>query len=230
MRWRWPSLLAGLLLIAVLLALVDSNWLRDWFPQAARPRSLVPLVDGQAGDRRALILLAGTTAPPRTEGLYSFWWFLTAGVAFIVAALAALVLFPARVRVAVERLESPGGIVLALAAGVASALLLAATVFVFRVTFFLLPLVPVLLVVTALAAVFGVASVGLTVGRLLRSRAGQANPLLLAFTGVLFLFDLALIPFAGWLALGALLLVGLGIAVITRLGSAPGWSVEELNW
>ena len=23
---------------------------------------------------------------------------------------------------------------------------------------------------------------------------------------------------------------GLGLAVITRLGSAPGWAVEELNW
>jgi hypothetical protein len=167
---------------------------------------------------------------PRTEGLYSFWWFVSAGVAFIVAALAALVLFPARVRVAVERLESPGGVALALAAGIASALLLAGAVFVFRVTFFLLPLVPVLLVVAAVAAVFGLACVGLGVGRLLRSRLGQASPLLLAFTGVLCLFDLALIPFAGWLALAALLLVGLGVAVITRLGSTGGWSVEELNW
>jgi hypothetical protein len=228
--WRWPSLLAGLLILAVALAVVDSAWLREWFPNAPAPRPLFPLIEPTPARRRTLLLLARAGSAPRTEGLYSFWWFVSAGVAFVVAAMAAIVLFPRRVRLAVERLESPGGLGLALAAGFASALLFAGAVFVFRVTFFLLPLVPVVLVLAAVGAVFGVACVGFSIGRRLRSWLGGAGPLLLAFTGVLALFDLALIPFAGWLALAVLLLVGLGVAVITRLGTAPGWSVEELNW
>jgi hypothetical protein len=106
----------------------------------------------------------------------------------------------------------------------------AGAVFVLRITFFLLPLVPVVLVLALLGAVFGTACIGFSAGRLLRRRLGDAKPLLVAFTGVLAIFDLTLIPFAGWAVLAVLGLAGLGLSVLTRLGSGPGWSLDELNW
>jgi hypothetical protein len=35
---------------------------------------------------------------------------------------------------------------------------------------------------------------------------------------------------AGWLVLLLLAITGLGVAVLTRLGSASGWGLDELNW
>jgi len=229
-KWAWPSLVAALAVLAVLLAVADSVWLRDWLPQPTPRVRPLPRFGGLPPGRGFIGLAPGRPQLPLTEGLFSFWWFFSTGVAFVLAGLAALVLFPARARVAVERLESPGGLVAAVVAGIASALLLAGALFVLRVTFFLLPLVPVVLALAAMGALFGVACMGLFVARFARRRLGGANPILLAFTGLLAIFDLALIPFAGWVALAVFVVAGLGLAVITRLGSAPGWAVEELNW
>jgi len=44
------------------------------------------------------------------------------------------------------------------------------------------------------------------------------------------LSDLALVPVAGWIVLAAVAIVALGVAVVTRLGSPGGWSLEELEW
>jgi hypothetical protein len=38
------------------------------------------------------------------------------------------------------------------------------------------------------------------------------------------------IPYAGVFALGAVVVAGLGLAVVTRFGSAGGWSFGDLNW
>jgi hypothetical protein len=229
MKWTWPSVIAALAIVAILLAVADSLWLRDWVPfSLPRPRPASEL--SQVPPGRRFVGPMGPRPPlAPTQGLFSFWWFLSVGVAFLLSATAALVLFPARARTAVERLEAPGGLLTALAAGIASVLLLVGALFVLRATFFLLPLVPVLLALAALGTVFGLACLALALARRLRRRMGPAHPLLLASTGLLVFFDVALIPFAGWLALALAAAAALGLSVITRLGSSPGWSIEELN-
>jgi hypothetical protein len=59
---------------------------------------------------------------------------------------------------------------------------------------------------------------------------GEVHPLLAALAGALVLVDVALVPVAGWIALAAIAVIALGVAVVTRLGSPGGWSLEELDW
>jgi hypothetical protein len=51
-----------------------------------------------------------------------------------------------------------------------------------------------------------------------------------ALAGLLIFFDLALVPVLGWLALLVVAISGLGVAVLTRLGSAVGWGLHDLKW
>jgi len=67
-------------------------------------------------------------------------------------------------------------------------------------------------------------------GRWLRVRLGPAPPVLAALAGVLVLIDAGLVPVAGWLFLAVIAVISLGLAVLTRVGSPTGWSLDELNW
>jgi hypothetical protein len=82
----------------------------------------------------------------------------------------------------------------------------------------------------ATGVLFGVAVLALAVGRGLGARLGPAPGLIPALAALLLLFDLALVPFLGWLALLVLAVTGLGVAALTRLGSAVGWGLEDLRW
>src|SRR5205823_12842486 len=75
-------------------------------------------------------------------------------VAVLLLCLAALVLLPSRVRVAVDRLEAPRGMLRAYAAGAVAALLVAAVTLLFRYTFLLIGIAPVLWPAVALAIIF----------------------------------------------------------------------------
>jgi hypothetical protein len=61
-------------------------------------------------------------------------------------------------------------------------------------------------------------------------RMGPAHPLLAALAGALVVFDLAVIPYVGAIALAAIAIAGLGVAVVTRFGSEAGWTFKDLDW
>src|SRR5215510_5767884 len=100
-------------------------------------------------------------------------------------------------------------------------------------TFALFPLTIALLTALLLAAWAGVVGLALALGRGLRRAAGAqragAAPMLDFALGLLLVFALGRIPFAGW---GIVLLIGavaLGAVVTTRLGTGGDWSLAELN-
>lgn len=158
--------------------------------------------------------------------------FLTNGAGLVLLALGALVMFPSRSRNAVERLESARGVAIALGAGIVMALLGAAAITLLRFTLVFLAVVPLVLLFALIAALFGIACISLAIGRMLRRglRLPGVHPLVPALAGALVVFDLAVIPYAGVFALGAVALAGLGLTVVTRFGSTSGWSFGDLTW
>ncbi len=158
--------------------------------------------------------------------------FLSNGAGLVLLALAALVLFPSRARTAVERLEARYGAEIALGAGLVMVLLTLAVITLLRFTLLFLAVVPLVLLVALVAALFGIACISLAIGRFLhhRLRLPDVHPLVAALAGALVVFDLAVIPYAGVFALAAVAMAGLGLAVVTRFGSSSGWSFGDLDW
>lgn len=157
---------------------------------------------------------------------------LSSGAGLVLLALGALVLFPARARNAVERLEALHGAEIAVAAGLVMVLLGLAGVLLLRFTLLFLAIVPLVLFLAIFAALFGVACISLAIGRLMARglRLPTVHPFVAALAGALVVFDLAVIPYAGVLALAAVAMAGLGLSVVTRFGSPGGWSFGDLNW
>ncbi len=229
-RWGWLGLLAGLVALAVVLALADSTVFRPAFPQPFEPPRRTgfrpPAAPGLQLAPFGRLQFRGLGP---VGGLYTFWWFLSLGAGLVLVTLAALVALPARVRRAAQRVR-PATLPVMLAAGVASALLGLAATILLRATFVLLSFVPLLWAVLALGVFFGVSALALAFGRWLRARLGPAPALAGALAGLLVVIDLGLVPFAGWLFLAVVALASLGLSVLTRVGSPAGWSFEELNW
>jgi hypothetical protein len=227
LRWGWLWLLGGLVVGALLLAWADSTVFQPAFPRPPEPA------------RRVGLRVPTFALPPfgrreftglgRVGGLYTFWWFLSLGAGLVLVTLGALLALPVRIRRAAERV-GPASLPLMLAAGVAAALLGLAMTFLLRTTFVLLSFVPFLLAAVAFGVVFGEAALVLAFGRWLRARLGPAPPLLAALAGLLALIDVGLVPIAGWLFLVVAAVASLGLAVLTRVGSPAGWSLDELNW
>lgn len=221
-------MLAGLLILAVLLAWADSTVFRPALPAGFEPRRggfrPPPAADLPFTPFRLEFQGLG-----RIGGLFTFWWFLSVGAGLIAATLAVLAAVPQRVRRAAQRVRT-SSLPVVLAAGVATVLLGLALTVLLRVTFVLLALVPVLWAVWAVSILFGEAALILAFGRWLRTRLGPAPPLAGALAGLLALVDLGLVPLLGLVFLGVVAVMSLGLAVLTRMGSPSGWSFEELNW
>jgi len=230
-RWTWPALLACLLVLGALLAVADAALLRPLLPQPEPVRSFGP--DGRPPALPRVVfgpgLLFGFGFGARQLD-FGYGGLVSTVVVVLLLCLAAVVALPGRVRVAVERLEAPRGMVRAYAAGVAAALMVAAVSLLFRYTFLLIGIAPLLWLAAALATVFGLACLGLYTGRRLARRLGGVHPLLAALAGILLILDAALVPYLGWLFAAAAALVWLGLAAMTRFGSPRGWSLEELRW
>lgn len=244
-RWRWAVAIAGLAIVGVLLALADialnAPWLGPISDVIVGPPVVVsPLKEKLPGsdrfERTSPVQTFTFVSPFRKrvpisplQGLRAL---LSNGAALIFIALAVLIVFPHQARTAVERLESTRGPVIALAAGVATALLLLAGLLILRFTLIFLVLVPVLAAVALAIALFGIACISLGLGRVLQNRMGfgPVHPLIASLAGALILFDLAVIPYAGLVALTVVAMAGLGIATVTRFGSTSGWSFGDLNW
>lgn len=232
-RWQWATAVAAVVVIGALLMWADSTLLRGLFPQPfgqptgaeVRPAPLPagPLPGG--GLRRRLDFRG--LGP--VGGLFSFWWFAAAGAGVVLLVTGTVVAAPARVRRVAEGLQA-SQLPLMFAAGVAATLLVFALTELLRATFVLIALAPIVWAAAGIGVLFGIGALALAVGHRLQEGLGPANPLLAAAVAVLILFDVSLVPVAGWIALALIGLTALGSAVVTRFGSARGWSLEELHW
>lgn len=238
-RWGWAILIGALAIAGIVLSIVDTS--EKVTPPLAGTLFGQRVVTHQLhtqtfqfgpkpfGDRVLVAPFIGLGPLSPYEALRAF---LTNGAGLVLLALAALILFPSRARNGVERLEARYGAPIALGAGVVMVLLAAAAITLLRLTLIFLAIVPLVSVVLLVAALFGIGCISLAIGRLLHRRLQlpDVHPLVAAVAGALVVFDLAVVPYAGVFALGAVALAGLGLAVVTRFGSAGGWSFGDLNF
>ena len=240
-RWGWVILIGGLALIGILLSLADTST-RLAYPLKGMVGTQTVVLSSRAGAPKGMVFDRSRIGeklmfePNIGLGPLSPYdalrVFLSNGAGLVLLALGALVVFPSRARGAVERLESRYGPAIALAAGLAMALLAAAAITLLRFTLLFLAVVPLVSLVILLAALFGIACISLAIGRLLHRRLHlpDVHPLVAALAGALVVFDLAVIPYAGVFALAVVAIAGLGLAVVTRFGSSGGWSFGDLNF
>jgi hypothetical protein len=245
-RWAWPLLIAGLAAAGIVLALVDisvgAKWPNPLADAVVGPPRVQPLRSPSAQDftyrfdrtraEERFIFASPFAGLGPLSPYQALRALLTNGAGLVLLALAALVVFPGRARNAVERLENRYGPPIAIGAGLVMVLLTFAAVTLLRFTLLFIAVVPLVLSVALVAALFGVACIALAIGRLLHRglRLPAVHPLVAALAGALVVFDLAVVPYAGVFAVALITMAGLGLAVVTRFGSATGWSFGELNW
>jgi hypothetical protein len=231
----WIAVLACLLAVGAGLALADAVILHPLLPSPSTPSDLP--------GRLAAARRGGPGFDPSLPGFglglgfglrdrpgFGYAWLLSTAAILTGGGIAAALLMPARVRVAVERIEAPGGLLRILLAGAVTVILVGATSLLLRYTFVIVGAAPLLWFGAILALAFGVAGLGVFAGRRLQRFIGRAPALLTCVAGVVLVVDLALIPFAGWLFGALAATAALGVAVVTRFGSADGWSLESLDW
>jgi hypothetical protein len=242
-RYSWPILIVGLALTGILLAVADLATDKRW-PEPMSHVMVGPSLYGKqalaaqtlrfdrtrVGDK--LIFESPIVGFGPVDPYAAIRAFLTNGAGLVLLALAGLIAFPKRARNAVERLEASPGPVIALGAGLVLVLLTLGVVTLLRFTLLFLAVVPLVLAVALVAALFGVGCISLSIGRLIhqRLRLPEVHPLIAALVGALVVFDLAVIPYAGVIAFAAVAMAGLGLTVITRFGSTGGWSFVDLDW
>lgn len=242
-RWAWPILIGGLVVVGVLLAVADIS-IGDRWPSPFATVLVGPSVHATHGSRTQTLRFDRTRVGQRLlidapiggigplNPYQALRAFLSNGAGLVLLALAALVLFPSRARNAVERLEARHGAEIALGAGIVMVLLTLAAITLLRFTLLFLAVVPLVLLLALVASLFGIACISLAMGRLMMRglRLPAVHPLVAALAGALVVFDLAVIPYAGVFALAAVAMAGIGLAVVTRFGSAGAWSFGDLNW
>ena len=240
-RWGWVILIGALAVAGILLSLADTST-RLSYPLKGMVGAQTVVLSSKPGEPKGIVFDRSRLGdklmfepfiglgPLSPVGALRV--FLSNGAGLVLLALGALLLFPSRARGAVERLESRYGPALALAAGLGMVLLTAAAITLLRFTLLFLAVVPLVSLVILVAALFGIACISLAIGRLLHRRLHlpAVHPLVAALAGALVVFDLAVIPYAGVFALAAVAIAGLGLAVVTRFGSAGGWSFGDLNF
>ena len=244
-RWLWTVVIAALAVIGVALAVaniaLDTPWLGPMSEAVVGPAVVIKQLNAEVPgsdrfERNRSIQALSFQSPFRRIGrvnpLQGLRALLSNGAVLILIALAILMVFPDRARLAVQRLEARHGPEIALAAGVATLLLTLAALLLLRFTLLFLVLIPVLIAAAVAIAIFGIACIALALGRLMEHRLGlgRTHPLVASLAGALVVFDLCVIPYAGVFALAALTVAGLGIAVVTRFGSETGWSFADLKW
>ena len=247
-RWGWPLLIAALAAVGILLAIADIAAAAKWpnpmaealvgpgvvvktgLPATTPPAQIVKFDRTGVGEK--FIFDSPISGFGPLNPYQAVRAFLSSGAGLALLALAGLIVFPGRARSAVERLEDRHGAEIALGAGLVMVLLALAAITLLRFTLAFLAVVPIVLFAALIAALFGVACISLAIGRLLRRRLQLpgAHPLIAALAGSLVVFDLAVIPYAGVFVFAAVAMAGLGLAVVTRFGSAGGWSFGDLNW
>lgn len=243
-RWAWAILVGGLVVAGVLLAVADTSVGNRWpspfatmivgpavrvSPEPAKSQTL-RYDRTRLGDHLMLDAPIGGFGP--LNPYQAVRAFLSNGAGLVLLALAALVLFPSRARSAVERLEARHGAEIALGAGLVMVLLTLALITLLRFTLIFLAVVPLVLLIALVAALFGVACISLALGRLIGRglHLPKVHPLIAALVGALIVFDLGVIPYVGVFAMAGVAMAGLGLAVVTRFGSSGGWTFGDLSW
>jgi len=240
-RYSWAMLIGALAVAGIVLAVadiaVDKRWPNPMAQVMVGPGSRLPSTTQtlrfdrtRVGDR--LIFETPLVGFGPLSPYQAVRAFLTNGAALVLLALAGLILFPRRARNAVDRLEASPGPAIALGAGLILVLLTLGAVTLLRFTLLFLAVVPLVVAVVMVAALFGVGCISLAIGRLLHNRLHlpDVHPLIAALAGALVVFDLAVIPYAGVIAFAAIAMAGLGLTVVTRFGSSAGWSFVDLDW
>lgn len=242
-RYSWPILAGVLAALGIALALVDiavgDRWPNPMAHVIIAPYSTVShklttqtlrFDRTRVGER--LIFESPIVGFGPVDPYAAIRAFLTNGAGLVLLALAGLIAFPKRARNSVERLEASPGPAIAFGAGLVLVLLTLGVVTLLRFTLLFLAVVPLVIAVVLVAALFGVGCISLAIGRLLHQRLHlpEVHPLIAALVGALVVFDLAVIPYAGVIAFAAIAMAGLGLTVITRFGSAGGWSFVDLDW
>ncbi|HET9782381.1 MAG TPA: hypothetical protein VFR33_11455 [Candidatus Dormibacteraeota bacterium] len=241
-RYAWPILIGALAALGIMLALADIAVGDRWpNPMAqviigAKPHARLPATQTlrfdrtRVGDR--LIFESPISGFGPLNPYEAIRAFLANGAGLTLLALAGLIAFPRRARSAVERFESVPGAAISFGAGLVLVLLTLGVVTLLRFTLLFLAVVPLVVAVALVAALFGVGCIALAIGRLIHERLHlpDVHPLIAALVGALVVFDLAVIPYVGIVAFAAIAMAGLGLTVITRFGSAGGWSFVDLDW
>jgi hypothetical protein len=224
-------LLAGLVIVAVAIVIVSSLVAGQLDASAQPGRALGPLDPLLGRFGRGAIgrfgpfgrHLAGWRGLASALGAYCFLY---------LAGLLTLLALPQRLRVVRDAFGASGRnwlrlFVIGLLALLLMVLLAALGLF----TFALFPLPLVLITALVLAAWAGVVGLALGLGGGLRRAAGvaAASPMLDFALGLLWVFALGRIPFAGWVIVSLIAALALGAVVMTRLGSGGVWSLAELN-
>lgn len=240
-RYGWALLIGGLAIAGILLAVADISVGDRWpnpmekvivGPTYTQQLHTVPMKFDRTQVGQRLVFESPIVGFGPVNPYAALRAFLTNGAGLVLFALAGLIVFPRRARNAVERLEGKGGVVIVLGAGLVLALLTVAVLTLLRFTLLFLAAVPLVVAVVLVAALFGIGCISLALGRLIHRRLHLPNvhPLIAALAGALVVFDLAVIPYAGVIAFAAIAMAGLGLAVVTRFGSAGGWSFVDLDW
>jgi hypothetical protein len=240
-RYSWAVLIGALAVAGIVLAVADiaadKRWPNPMAQVMVGPGTRLPSTTQtlrfdrtRVGDR--LIFETPLVGFGPLSPYQAVRAFLTNGAGLVLLALAGLILFPRRARNAVDRLEASPGPAIALGAGLILVLLTLGAVTLLRFTLLFLAVVPLVVAVVMVAALFGVGCISLAIGRLLHNRLHlpDVHPLIAALAGALVVFDLAVIPYAGVIAFAAIAMAGLGLTVVTRFGSSAGWSFVDLDW
>jgi hypothetical protein len=167
--------------------------------------------------------LAGWRGLASALGAYCFLY---------LAGLLTLLALPRRLRVVREAFgRSPRGWLRLFGIGALAAVLLLLLVALGLFTFALFPLPLVLITALILAAWAGVVALALALGAGLRQAAGLAAglPMWDFALGLLVVFAVGRIPFAGWIMVTLIGALALGAVVVTRLGAGGVWSLAELS-
>jgi hypothetical protein len=148
------------------------------------------------------------------------------------AGLLALLALPRRLRAVRDAFSpSPRNWLRLFGIGALAALLVVLLAALGLFTFALFPLPLVLVTALILAAWAGVVALALALGGGLRRVAGlaAASPMFDFAFGLLMVFALGRIPFAGWIIVTLIGALALGAVVITRFGTGGAWSLAELG-
>lgn len=242
-RYGWPILIGALAALGIVLALADIATDKRWPNPISRviagpslhakePFATQTLRFDRTRVGERLIFESPIVGFGPLSPYDAVRAFLTNGAGLVLLALAGLIAFPKRARNAVERLEASPGPAISFGAGLVLMLLTLGVVTLLRFTLLFLAVVPLVVAVVLVAALFGVGCISLAIGRLIhdRLRLPDVHPLIAALVGALVVFDFAVIPYAGVIALAAIAMTGLGLAVVTRFGSVGGWSFGDLEW
>lgn len=94
-----------------------------------------------------------------------------------------------------------------------------------------IPFAVLLLLVLAVATVFGFIGVSLALGRWLRDRLDlpASSPLIELALGIVLIFPLGLLPFIGWPVVLLVAALGFGAFLVTKGGTGEPWSVVSLQ-